>query len=1337
MKQRFTKIRNKSLKHLFLLCALMISTGTFAADRYWLGVNTDWSDTQNWAETSGGTGGFSVPGSGDDVFFDGNGNFDCDIPASSDVEVANMTLENDYSSNVSVEEPSGFDDPIQLRVTNFNLEAGSFLFAFVHNFRVDGNFTQSGGNFTAPSSSRFLGVLDISSGNFDPNDGTVELGVGGDITGDITFYDLEFIDGSGSAETFTIIDEVSISNILDFNGSEGVTINGIINFNGTSSQTLSIPSHVTLDDLIISNTSSSGVTLETNITNTNVTGDVTVLEGGVLVLTNEGNPFPTPSGSVDLQTGSTVEYGRSGVQDVAGVTYSKLKISGSNSKSVQSTVTVSDTLFLISGELTVGSNTLILNGGVDQTSGTLTSSAFGTVNYTQASNGQEVLPGSYGNLTFSDFDKVLPAEQINVSGTFDAGTSTGHTVSGNTINFNGADGQVIPSFTYYNLSSSNNSRTLSGTGIIEVNNNFSPNNGAYSVSSSTVLFNGVDQSIPSFDFNNLTIDNGGTKTILNPIKVAGELNIASGTLFIDDRELEINGTFVQNGTLQGDTTSTLEVRGSSSTPIELQDITVNNLVINRPGGVTMAGEVTIGGASAKLQIDAGSQLDAGDFRILGNGEVSISGRIITTNAEGLRRSGSDLSTITSGVSPFFLGGGSVVEYARTSGTQRVSTLTGYGNIEINGGGGIKELFGDITLGAEGASDLSLTISEGVTLNAKAHSIAFDTDTLESGSVTINGTLLTRNANGFSGGANTTIRQDVNPDITLGPNSTINYNRSGAQTITNEAYANLTLGGSGEKTPQDSITTTGDFTVSGSATLPVADYDITVGGDWNVPNGAFTAGTGLVTFNGGNQTISNAHTFNDITINASGNVTPNDAMDVEGILTLSSGTVVSNGNLGINFDDGAISGLGSGTVTGDVRGERTISSTRTHYLSPVFGGVIPSQWNDDTPVKHPATGLTRLHQYNSSMNDWEAINDLSTSLDPITGYSLWFPETTTLDISGSYDHSQTYSTGNLDNVDTTWYLFANPYPSTLDWEQLTKENFNAVYYWDAENSRYATHNGIGDVNGGTQYIPAMQAFFTNPTGTGGETASINFTNTSRDTSDIPAFFKEEQKSHLSLVFHDGDYSDETLIAIDGRASTDYDGTYDAKKLMNTDDRPNFFSVAEGDINLVINAINDISDDMEIPLRYIPTSDGNKSISYDVTGLFENYEEIVLIDHKENIYHDLLEDTVYTFEGSVDDNQDRFSVALKPSVITSSQHNDELNNVIISSPDHNMLRVELKNQPSTNPDVRLLTANGVEMLSTSLPEASGVHEIETGQLAPGIYIVKVMMGNELHHERVFIK
>ena len=91
---------------------------------------------------------------------------------------------------------------------------------------------------------------------------------------------------------------------------------------------------------------------------------------------------------------------------------------------------------LVAGMLDVGTHTLTLRFAVAKIGGSLVSAAGGTVRYDKASDGQMVIAGQYGNLVFSDFTKTLyPGGIIFISGVFDPGTATGHTVEGSTVEY--------------------------------------------------------------------------------------------------------------------------------------------------------------------------------------------------------------------------------------------------------------------------------------------------------------------------------------------------------------------------------------------------------------------------------------------------------------------------------------------------------------------------------------------------------------------------------------------------------------------------------------------------------------------------------------------------------------------------------------------------------------------------------------------------------------------------------------------------------------------------------------------------------------------------------------
>ena len=90
----------KKIFFVTLLVVIVCSPGLNAAARYWTGAaDNNWSNTNNWSTTSGGTGGASVPGSGDVANFDANGLVNCTLDAT--VNVAGLTVTSGYTMTIT------------------------------------------------------------------------------------------------------------------------------------------------------------------------------------------------------------------------------------------------------------------------------------------------------------------------------------------------------------------------------------------------------------------------------------------------------------------------------------------------------------------------------------------------------------------------------------------------------------------------------------------------------------------------------------------------------------------------------------------------------------------------------------------------------------------------------------------------------------------------------------------------------------------------------------------------------------------------------------------------------------------------------------------------------------------------------------------------------------------------------------------------------------------------------------------------------------------------------------------------------------------------------------
>ncbi|WP_312422674.1 T9SS type A sorting domain-containing protein [Epilithonimonas sp.] len=143
-------------------------------------------------------------------------------------------------------------------------------------------------------------------------------------------------------------------------------------------------------------------------------------------------------------------------------------------------------------------------------------------------------------------------------------------------------------------------------------------------------------------------------------------------------------------------------------------------------------------------------------------------------------------------------------------TNRTTTLTVTGAVNING-------TSKFALNSSGTNDLMLGGVMTIGANASFDSNGENQINNGGGSIVVNGTFITKDAQGFSG-TNATIPTITN--ITLNNGSTVQYALDGAQAISSRTdYKNLLFTGNGTKSSNNSITPiAGTVTVSGVNTI---------------------------------------------------------------------------------------------------------------------------------------------------------------------------------------------------------------------------------------------------------------------------------------------------------------------------------------------------------------------------------------------------------------------------------------------------------------------------------------------------------------------------------------
>ena len=252
-----------------------------------------------------------------------------------------------------------------------------------------------------------------------------------------------------------------------------------------------------------------------------------------------------------------------------------------------------------------------------------------------------------------------------------------------------------------------------------------------------------------------------------------------------------------------------------------------------------------------------------------------------------------------------------------------------------------------------------------------------------------------------------------------------------------------------------------LTIGSSAILSLGSAIFTLNGDWD-NSGTFNAENGTVVFNGsGDQSVTNANgeTFLNLTVNkTSGNVILEDAVEVDGTLSVVSGDVDLNGNviaLGSNAtlsesDDATVKGTsgyitttrvlnapnnvnvaGLGAVLTSTANLGSTEIKRGHVEQSCNGNNSILRYYDITSTNN--TGLDATFQFNYDTSELNSLNEdnlrlFKTEDNGVTWYNY----------SGTLAAASNYIT--LLNVDSfsRWTLSLNSAPSLSNIEPTSLE-----------------------------------------------------------------------------------------------------------------------------------------------------------------------------------------------------------------------------------------------------------------------------------------------------------
>ncbi len=910
---------------------------------------------------------------------------------------------------------------------------------------VGGSFSQTGGTFGL-STGNGTPTLSIA-GNFSMSGGILRMkGSGGANTGVSTMN----VAGNFSFTAGTI-SENSLSNAGK----------GLVVFNGTGNQTYTSGG-------TIANTDSIGFTVNNGASL--YVGTSTIIGGGTFTLSNGAtlgigstNGITVSGANGNIQTNGLRTYNAGANYVYNGIalqstgnglpsTVNKLTINNSAGANLTNSVQT-DSLYLTAGAFNVNAAvTLTINNLVTVTTGSLTSATTGTVNYSKASNGQPVLSGSYGNLTFSNFNKILPSSgTVVIAGTFTAGTATSHTVTGSTVSFNGTLSQVIPAFTFNNLTLSNGWKGLGGNASVQGIDSIS--SGIFSDSVFILTVNGnVVNKAQHRGSGEMYFNGSSSAHIVSGGGTFGNIEINDGNGITTSGNLNINGTLMLTRGIitTGSDSVVINSGGNVNRAVSgLARHVFGNLKTYVPTGSPVSMTFHIGDAAnyAPLNVTFASVSAAGYLVATTTGSnhpnIGISGFDITKNVSRywtLKNLNITFTTysitanfVSTDVAPaantanfflrMYLGGlwSGPTTTARTSSSTQAVGLAAFGDYAV---GDLLGYFRWTGLGGNPywntPNNWSLnavpTTANDVVLDTAAVIYNISADSCRSLTISNSGIQLTDsigslavlgNLSMTNGTLNTRLAFPRVSGTTTLSGGIVGFTGTGAQTIPALNFYNLNV--TGARTTNNMTLAGGTITIANSAT---SSATFTTGQWINTGNLVQYTGSGaqsIAAIGYNNLTISNARSANNITFSNS------DTIRIAGTFTLAATFNSGYGYItsGTSFD---FNGTGSQTVpclaynSLRISGVRTtntvtLSSTDTIHVASVFSPVATFSSGG-----YQSTGT--IFEYNGTSAQTIApfnYNNLLISGARTTN-NVTFASSGTVGIAGAMTMSATFTSG---------------------------------------------------------------------------------------------------------------------------------------------------------------------------------------------------------------------------------------------------------------------------------------------------------------------------------------
>lgn len=523
-------------------------------------------------------------------------------------------------------------------------------------------------------------------------------------------------------------------------------------------------------------------------------------------------------------------------------------------------------------------------------------------------------------------------------------------------------------------------------------------------------------------------------------------------------------------------------------------------------------------------------------------------------------------------------------------------------------------------------------------------------------------------------------------------------------------------------------------------------------------------------------VSNA--LRNLTVNNSGGLSLNNALRVSGILTLTSGTLTSGGNLTLaalnKYQYGQVSPSGAGTIAGNLSIEKVINDTTTgwrNFALPLNGSLSGLSGIEMLYSNHATATERNIFSWDASENTGGNANgwtSASASDDENKAYLLFSERgaasihhiDTLISFTGAYSHADfdadlyaTVDPASSGASATGWNNIPNPWPSNIDIDEIFASNFlngityKAIHVYDAVSNQYIAKcsSGVSLTNyntaGGTVSTSILQPFQSfwvksDLSGFSAHTKTLPNSVRTTDTTGMGKFFKKNYDLLRLNVLDKDSAWDQTVVYFATGASANLDEAFDAYKLISySTDVPSIYTVT-ADGKLAINALDESKINHSVALGFKTNKTGNVTFSVDLSELNPN-THVYLEDKVMGGFHNIKE-APYTFAASTMESNDRFVLHFMPYALSLDQLIQPKAQLSVAGNGVDVFAFVPENSSTQTYKLEVMDMMGrVVFVSDKVELKAGTNKLDLHVPASANYAIRLSNSGATVNAKVFIK